>query len=545
MLLQATSSTSQWGIGELVLSSRSEYDNPFREVEVTGVFRSPSGHDVRARGFYDGGRIWRIRLMPDEVGTWTFTTSSADGELDGLTGSLEVGPARPGRHGPVHVSRGRHFAHADGTPYFLLGTALYQGLVRGADELNRTVAKLSGSPFTKARFMLLGGDMSPGAADPFERHADGLDYARPDPSFFRAVEQGLAQVQELGVEADLVLLVPYFDLRPHAAFGDVTPSSMGQDNDECLARHAASRLSAFANVWWTLANEFDLFPVHKDWDAIARAVADGDPYGHLISNHHSILAFFDNSAGWITHMNLQDVLLQRSAGGPRNLGELALDAHTIGKPVVVDEYGYEGNNGYTWGSFSAPEIVEMLGGHPGRRPRVTRRKLRRPGPGGPVSGGRRSPAAVPAGGHGIGAVPGDGAGQRHPRLRRRGLRPGRAGEARRRLSRLFPGPRELPDWNLGNFGPATPSRPLPRPGGVEFAMTDTAVTVTLDKARYEVTVIDPGRMSVTPLGVTEEDVFTITPRLTPGILRFRRTDATSAGARPVAELLGEAGLGTR
>ena len=122
--------------------------------------------------------------MPDEEGTWGWTTSSGDPQLDALTGTIDVGPAPVDRHGPVRVAGDRHFAYADGTPYFLLGTTLYGGLACGAAETNRTVSRLVDSPFTKARFMVFGGLLTgPGTARaPFERDASGaLDFTRPDP----------------------------------------------------------------------------------------------------------------------------------------------------------------------------------------------------------------------------------------------------------------------------------------------------------------------------------------------------------------------------
>ena len=38
---------------------------------------------------------------------------------------------------------------------------------------------------------------------------------------------------------------------------------------------------------------------------------------------------------------------------------MGLDARQFEKPVVVDEYGYEGNIAMTWGSIAPREAVEM------------------------------------------------------------------------------------------------------------------------------------------------------------------------------------------
>jgi hypothetical protein len=65
------------------------------------------------------------------------------------------------------------------------------------------------------------------------------------------------------------------------------------------------------------------------------------------------------SNAWVTHTILHDITMQRLTAKPRNTALLELDARKIGKPVVVDEHGYEGNTGMTWGSFSGRRIVDM------------------------------------------------------------------------------------------------------------------------------------------------------------------------------------------
>ena len=44
-------------------------------------------------------------------------------------------------------------------------------------------------------------------------------------------------------------------------------------------------------------------------------------------------------------------------------------------------------------------------------------------------------------------------------------------------------------------------------------------------------------MTVTALGVTDEHDFTFEPRLTPGILRLRRSTRLDAAPQPVADLM--------
>jgi hypothetical protein len=70
--------------------------NPFA-VRLDADFTSPSGKQYHVPGFYDGddkgaldGNVWKVRFSADELGQWTFKTSSDHKLLDGKTGRLTV-----------------------------------------------------------------------------------------------------------------------------------------------------------------------------------------------------------------------------------------------------------------------------------------------------------------------------------------------------------------------------------------------------------------------------------------------------------------------
>ncbi|MFH1591087.1 MAG: dockerin type I domain-containing protein [archaeon] len=57
--------------------------------------------------FYDGGTTWKLRYMCTEEGIHTFTTTSADNDLDGLTGTVICSP-NPDAMGLL-TAKGKHF----------------------------------------------------------------------------------------------------------------------------------------------------------------------------------------------------------------------------------------------------------------------------------------------------------------------------------------------------------------------------------------------------------------------------------------------------
>src|SRR5690606_28946686 len=81
--LHAEAQTSQWGKLELSFTSEKAYDNPLYELkEFYAVFTSPTGQSKKIYGFWDGGKDFKIRFSPDEIGSWTYRTHSSDKGLD-------------------------------------------------------------------------------------------------------------------------------------------------------------------------------------------------------------------------------------------------------------------------------------------------------------------------------------------------------------------------------------------------------------------------------------------------------------------------------
>jgi hypothetical protein len=336
-------SVKQWGMQEIVLHSDHAYANPFADVQVSATFSS-GDRTVQADGFYDGNGTWKVRLMPGLAGSWTFTTMSADPALNGVTGRfLSVAPPR-GEHGPVHVAKTYHFDYADGTPYFPLGTTSYNWLNRDQALQQRTLASLRQSGFTKFRFGLfpkwyLFNRVEP-TFFPYVRNADGhFDLERFDLRFFANVERRIIELNAMGVQADVILFHPY----DNWGF-----AKMDQAHNEAYLRYVVARLAAYSNVWWTMANEYDLM-TPRDWDRLSRVVQGSDPYHHPLGIHN-MGPWYDHNKPWISHAIVQD-------GSAYTARSAAIARQRYRKPVLVDEYGYEGNNTQPWGELTGPEEV--------------------------------------------------------------------------------------------------------------------------------------------------------------------------------------------
>lgn len=349
----------RWGVHEIALSGPSD-GNPFADVDLQVAYRYRN-RVVTVDGFYDGDGVYRARFMPDREGRWEYVTHSSVPELDGQRGELLCTPPGLGNHGPVGVRGAHHFAYADGTRYDCIGTTCYHWTYESKDVQELTLASLRAAPFDKVRMCLLPTDGMRPDRLPFAGSVPGeVDVSRFDPSFFRDFESRIADLLELGVQADLILFHPYD--QGVWGFDRMTP-----EQDAAYLRYVVARLAAYRNVWWSLSNEYD-FNHHKtiaDWDRLLQLVQRLDPYQRLRSIHngtkmYEIFTPYDFGKPWITHQSVQH---WDGAEVPAWRG--------CPKPVVIDEIGYEGNIGRRWGNLTAEEMVHRfwqgmtLGGYVG------------------------------------------------------------------------------------------------------------------------------------------------------------------------------------
>ena len=107
-----------------------------------------------------------------------------------------------------------------------------------------------------------------------------FDYTRFNPAHFRHIEKCILALRDLGIEADLIVMHPY----DRWGF-----SLMSPEQDDLYWRYVLARFSCYRNVWWSLANEYDILPkTLQDWERYAAIICEKDVYGHLRSIHHCI-----------------------------------------------------------------------------------------------------------------------------------------------------------------------------------------------------------------------------------------------------------------
>lgn len=280
----------KWGRFERSFKSTRLYDNPPREATLVVVFTSPLGETRQVEGFWDGGKTWRVRFSPDQPGRWTYETMCTDWlnrGLDSQSGAFlctaPIGPTRFERHGPVQVARDhRHFAHADGTPFFWLADSAWKAaLGSSARDWAGYASVREAQKFTAVQW-----DAFPGPDRNNEYAFSPGPPALINPRYFRRLD---AKVDTLNQAGLLSVIAPF------GTIGGTGAETLDEENAVLLFRYMVARWGA-NDVAWLLG------PAARDeasvgsgrvgarWKRIGKAVVGPAP-------HAPVILFVGNSAG--------------------------------------------------------------------------------------------------------------------------------------------------------------------------------------------------------------------------------------------------------
>lgn len=376
--LRYKQTVEKWDVFQIEIKGY-EGGNPFTDYWIRGIFENKN-EKTEVEGFYDGDGMYKVRFMPSFEGIYYFEILGNALETK-LSGTFEVTAPSENNHGPVRVANTYHFAYEDGTPYYPLGTTCYVWNLQSDERIEETLETLRLSAFNKIRFCVFPKHYDYNLGEPRSYPYEGTpmdssiltkenfseytgktegniwDFKKFNVEHFQHIEKCILALRDMGIEADLIIMHPY----DRWGF-----SCMEPEEDDLYWKYVISRFSAYRNIWWSLANEYDLFE-HKsvsDWERYAKIICEKDPYKHLRSIHNCI-PFYDYNRPWITHCSIQRQDLYKSS-------EFVNEWRKIyKKPIVLDEIAYEGNIQHGWGNISGKEMVRRFweaacrGGYPG------------------------------------------------------------------------------------------------------------------------------------------------------------------------------------
>jgi hypothetical protein len=361
----APSAIQQYHPHEVALRSATPHENPFL-VDLRARLVGPDGQRTVVHGFFDGlagapagEQTWRLRLCPNQTGTWRYVTESQDPQLSGQEGQLECVPnENPRVHGALEVDpfHPHHFRYEDGERPFVLG---YEAnwlwalgfLPDGEAQLRRFCARIAGYGYNHVFVNAYAHDTTwaPGQSHP-EDYGPPPEYAwagtneAPDHSrlnvrYWRVFDRMMEALFQQGLTAHLFLKV--YNKR-------VTWPDPRSAADDLFFKYVIARYGGYSNAVWDFSKES-----YNERDkaycanrlALIRAL---DGYQRLVTAHDDWTLHFDQrAAGLLDFVTDQkhDNFAERTIHLRRQLRPC---------PVINEEFAYE----------CGPGGVEDLGYHP-------------------------------------------------------------------------------------------------------------------------------------------------------------------------------------
>lgn len=331
---------------ELVFTASLTPSNPFDSYLLKLEITDPEGNSFTIDGFFDGdgkgsqeGQIWKARLCPYAVGSWTWRTVPGDvldNALIGLNGKFNV--IDTGNSGGI-VADGRYFRLQSGEFIYLVGNFL-----DFADGLRTTHTFMSETTSDAQRDAIIArqrdfhtankaniyfanrGDYGSQSVTPWLGNASSNDKTRMDLARWKLYDE---YILRFGQERMLAEMWFFAD---DSGFG-----SLSEANRNRLIRYVMARTSAFSHTSYVIALEWqEGFTV----DAI-RSMGDfiklHNPWGRLISVHSLSMSSWEFAGeAWADFIASQ----AGNDAGPSEVNSYAISMRAADPiPHVDEEFG--------------------------------------------------------------------------------------------------------------------------------------------------------------------------------------------------------------
>jgi len=301
MGINAQAAVGKWEVFELTLTANSTYTNPYTDVTLTATFTSPTNNTIVMPGFWDGEQTWKVRMAPNEIGTWTYSTAS-DPTDSGLETSDTFECIALGKKGFIQVnpSDPYKFQYADGTPFFWMGETswhLFSDHIDYDTEFKDYIDRRASQHFNNVhaildvKCQLYGHEVG----EPFfeaDHPADWPNWINPD--YFKNVDRKIEYIASKGMVMGLFLTWAQRFVQ------------FSQAQFERYEKYAIARYAAY-NVYWVISGEYEEKATPGEYAHHGDFIDQLDPYNHPISIHTLDTCgddFGDDS--WLTYVMHQE-----------------------------------------------------------------------------------------------------------------------------------------------------------------------------------------------------------------------------------------------
>jgi hypothetical protein len=384
----------QWNVYELTVQDGAIYTNPFWDVTLQGDFVGPNSETITVHGFYYEGTLWKVRLAPSAVGTWSYRVLySRTAGVDSFKGTFQCTAPSAGNRGFIQVnpSYPHKFKQSDNTPFIPRGTAghtpavlsAFLGISPSAQQVPAMWDSLASYDINTFRLMLfhqsafevpISWNTGETMAN-FFAQSGGLD--RYNTFVGKVMDRWFEQAQAHGIAIYPCMLVG-FDITaypfvtsawstanggPYATHDAMyqQTSGTGFELEKKYFTYLVNRYSAYRNlVLWEYNNEYGYIATLPWLAAMDSVVRANDPYGR-----GRTVSFWDSRWSNQTSVYAQNTVTVTDDhfysfiyGATEFNGDSAANAQaryrwtTYQKPVMFGEFGSgEGNATESWLTF--------------------------------------------------------------------------------------------------------------------------------------------------------------------------------------------------
>lgn len=325
---------------EIKVSVPGALGNPYSDIRLQAEFVRPNGSIALVDGFYDGGRVYKVRAYCGQPGLWSWRLRSNHEALDGNVGEFLAEPSTlPGKL-RLHPADARQFAYDNGEPFLHIGDTGYRYVTDTEPHWREYLEQASAAGFTKIRVWFCQGRSDIGALFQSDR-------LRLNLSYWQEMDRRIAYAQCLYPHLQLQLIPFGEDEEAVLRFAEGDPSVL------MALRYAVARFSAYPAVQWCISNDLVLengeAATEREGDQrtdiasrlrasirlIAMELARLEPWGTLLTNHQSRFAGYS-----FVGESWSDIITVEDLG--QVTGKLIKRYRSIGeRPVVLDEDRYE------------------------------------------------------------------------------------------------------------------------------------------------------------------------------------------------------------
>lgn len=275
----------KYGIFEIPLVATGISSNKYKDVRLKGVFQGPT-QTIEIDGFWNGGDIFKVRMAPTEVGTWTYSISGSHSAFS-KSGSFEVIDSEHKGFVKVNPDYPYTFMREDGTPWLWKGETSWRAYTQllpfegrykeyidlRAEQGYNAVQSIVVSYINGDAFWANEGGTA------FKLTGDGKDYDHLNPGYYQWIDRRLEYANSKGI----VPVIFFTWAQEFVKFSD--------DQFQRFAEYLVSRWAAY-DVVWCISGEYneayDEYGLTPDvYRQHGETIMEKDPYDHLVTLHPS------------------------------------------------------------------------------------------------------------------------------------------------------------------------------------------------------------------------------------------------------------------